>query len=83
MFDYISAIEGGVVGLIVTGLAMWHYVSSRITAEEAQRIYTKAKTTIDEYEKAKADGALTTDEKLKLADEAIGVIQEIIKDLES
>lgn len=62
---------------------MWRYVSSRITAEEAQRIYTKAKTTIDEYEKAKADGALTTDEKLKLADEAIGVIQEIIKDLES
>jgi len=62
---------------------MYRYISKSITPAEAQDIYTKAKAAIDEYNRAMADGALTTDEKLKIAEKTLSTLETVIKALES
>lgn len=71
-----------ILGAFAAGIALWRYVRNHISPEEAARIYKKASDAIQEYEKAKIDGNLTTAEKLIIAEDVIAVIDEVIKDLE-
>jgi len=83
VFDLLTAAEGVIVGIIATGLALYGYIKSRITVAEAQQIYTQAKAVVTEYNAAKATGTLTSDEKLKLAEEALATLMTVVKDLEA
>jgi len=62
---------------------MYRYISKSITPAEAQDIYTKAKAAIDEYNRAMADGTITTEEKLRVAEKTLFTLQTVIKALES
>ena len=68
-------------GVIATLLVVYRWIASRISPEEVRTIYNKAKELIDAYKKAKEDEKITLDEKLKLAEETIDLLEEIIKAL--
>ena len=80
-------ITGGIIGFLLGGLAVagavYRYLSRTITPAEAKEIYNKAKAAMDEYNTAIADGALTTDEKLKIAEKTLSTLETVIKALES
>ncbi len=80
-------IVGGIVGLLLGFLAAlgmaYKYIWARLSPEEIQDIYLKAKAAIDEYNQAKLDGTLTTEEKLKIAEKALETLETLIKALES
>lgn len=69
-------------GVGATLLVVYRFIASRISPEEVRRIYNKAKKILDDYEKAKEDGKITLEERLKLAEETLELLKEIIKDLE-
>ncbi len=81
--QFTGGIIGALLGAIATFGAMYRYISKSITQEEALVIYEKAKAAMDEYNRAMADGALTTDEKLKIAEKTLSTLQTVIKALES
>lgn len=80
-------LTGGIVGALLGAIAvfgaLYKYISRTLTPSEAQDIYNKAKAALDEYNTAMADGALTTDEKLKIAEKTLSTLQTVIKALES
>jgi len=80
-------ITGGIVGVllgVLTALgAAYKYIQARISSEEAKDIFLKAKDAIDEYNKAKQDGTITTEEKLMLAEKTLSSLETLIKALES
>lgn len=69
-------------GLFVAGVTAIGFIRNRISPSEAQDIYDQAKAAIDEYNKAKTEGTLTDQEKLKIAENVLQVFETIIKDLE-
>ena len=62
---------------------MYRYISKSITPAEAQDIYIQAKAAMDEYNRAMADGTMTTEEKLKIAEKTLSTLQTVIEALES
>lgn len=80
--DFVSIGLGFLGGLAVAGIGLYNFVKARISPEEAKRIYQAAKQTIADYRVAMANGSLTPDEKLKIAEDAVKAVEEIIKDLE-
>lgn len=68
-------------GVIATLVVVYRWVANRISPEEARRIYNKAKELIDDYKKAKEDEKITPEERAKLADDTLELLEEIIKDL--
>ena len=71
------------LGAITVFCAFYKYISRTLTPSEAREIYNKAKAAMDEYNAAMADGALTTDEKLKIAEKTLSTLETVIKALES
>ncbi len=85
MFDN-SLITGGigfVIGAIGSAVALFKYMARRLSPEELTSIRIRLTTAIETYKKATADGDLTVDEKLKLTEDALAVVQETLKALES
>lgn len=81
--DLITAGAAFIVGLISAAVGTYKFLASRITPEKAKRIYQDVKKTIADYEDAKSrDGTLNADDKIKLAEDVIATIEEIVKDLE-
>lgn len=78
-----GAVVGFLLGLLAALASAYKYIWARISPEELQDIYLKAKAVIDEYNKAKQDGTITTEEKLKLAEETLLTLETVIKALES
>ena len=78
-----GGIIGALLGILAGAGAVYRYLTRTITPAEAQDIYTKAKDAIDDYNRAIADGALTTDEKLKVAEKTLSTLATVIKALES
>ena len=80
-------LTGGIIGALLGILAgagvVYRYLTRTITPAEARDIYTKAKDAIDDYNRAIADGALTTDEKLKIAEKTLSTLETVIKAVES
>lgn len=78
---------GGIIGALFGILAalgyMYRYISKSITQDEALAIYNKARAALDEYNRAMADGTITTEEKLKIAEKTLSTLQTVIKALES
>ncbi len=85
MFEntWITGGIGFVIGAVGTAVTMFKYLASRFSPEEIDSIRIRLTTALKDYEEAKADGVLSTDEKLKLAEDALAVVQETIKALES
>ena len=77
-----SAIIGGLLGVLATAGAAYRYISKSITPAEAQDIYIQAKAAMDEYNRAMADGTITTEEKLKIAEKTLSTLQTVIKALD-
>jgi len=69
-------------GFGVAAIGLYKFVASRITLDEARQIYRDAKKAIDDYRAAVANGSITPDDRLKIAEDAVATIEEIIKDLE-
>lgn len=85
MFDN-SLITGGigfVIGTVGSAIALFKYMARRLSLEELTSIRIRLTTTIETYKKAKEDGLLTADEQLKLAEDALAVVEETLKALES
>jgi len=82
IMDFITIGLSFIGGIAVSGIGLYNFVKKRISPEEAKRIYTAAKQTIDDYRAAMAKGSLTPDDKLKIAEDAVKAVEEIIKDLE-
>lgn len=78
-----GGIIGAFFGILAGAGAVYRYLSRTITPAEAKEIYDKAKAAIDEYNSAMADGPLTTDEKLKVAEKTLSTLETVIKALES
>lgn len=78
-----GGIIGALFGILATAVAMYNYFRKSITPDEAMAIYGKAKAAIDEYNRAMADGAITTDEKLKIAEKTLSTLETVIKALQS
>jgi hypothetical protein len=80
-------LTGGIIGALLGGLtvagAVYRYLSRTINPAEAKEIYDKAKAAIDEYNTAMADGNLTTEEKLRVAEKTLSTLDTVIKALES
>lgn len=77
-----SGVIGAIIGIAATVTYIINYFKKSITQDEALAIYNKAKAALDEYNTAIADGALTTDEKLKIAEKTLSTLQTVIKALE-
>jgi len=85
MFDN-SLITGGigfVIGAVGSAVAMFRHLASRLSPEEIQSVRIHLTNAIETYNKAKEDGVLTADEQLKLAEDALAVVEETLKALES
>lgn len=85
MFDN-SLITGGigfVIGAVGSAVAMFKYLASRLSPEEIQSVRIRLTNATETYKKAKEDGVLTADEQLKLAEDALAVVEETLKALES
>lgn len=78
-----GGIIGAFFGILATAGVMYNYFKKNITPDEAMDIYNKAKAALDEYNRAMADGAMTTDEKLKIAEKTLSTLETVIKALES
>ena len=78
-----SGFIGALLGILAGAGAVYRYLTRTITPAEARDIYTKAKDAIDDYNRAMADGALTTEEKLKIAEKTLSTLETVIKALES
>lgn len=78
-----GGIIGAFFGILATAGVMYNYFKKNITPDEAMGIYNKAKAALDEYNRAMADGAMTTDEKLKIAEKTLSTLETVIKALES
>ena len=81
-----SWITGGiglVIGAVGSAVAMFKYLASRLSPEEIESVRIRLTRALDDYKKAKEDGVLTADEQLKLAEDALAVVQETLKALES
>ncbi|MFH1296350.1 MAG: hypothetical protein ABIJ04_03650 [Bacteroidota bacterium] len=80
-------LTGGIIGALLGAIAvfgaLYKYISRTLTPSEAKEIYDKAKAAIDEYNTAIADGAITTEEKLKIAEKTLSTLQTVIEALES
>jgi len=80
-------LTGGIIGAFFGILAgagvVYRYLTRTITPAEARDIYTKAKDAIDDYNRAIADGPMTTEEKLKVAEKTLSTLATVIKALES
>lgn len=80
-------LTGGILGAFFGGLAVagaaYRYISKSITPSEAKEIYDKAQAAIDEYNRAREDGTITTEEKLKIAEKALSTLETVIKSMES
>ncbi len=72
---------GALVATVSILKAVWGYVTSHITRGQAQQIFTDAKKVIADYQTAKANG-MNPEDELKLAQDTIALIEEIIADLE-
>jgi hypothetical protein len=80
--DLTSGGIGLAVGVVTSTVATFRYLASRLSPEEIAAIRTKVVNAIKDYNDAIQDGTLSTEERLKLAEDALGIIQEIVKDLE-
>ncbi len=80
--DIVTIGESFVAGIVIAGFGVYRLVNSRITPEKAQRIRQDVEKAIADYNAAKEKGPLTADDKLKLAEDALDTLQEIVKDLE-
>jgi len=78
-----GGIIGAFLGILATAGVMYNYFKKNINPDEALDIYNKAKAALDEYNRAMADGAMTTDEKLKIAEKTLSTLETVIKALES
>ncbi len=61
---------------------VFRYLRRTLTPTEAKAIYDKAKAAVDEYNTAKADGTITQEEKLRIAEKVLITLETIVKDLE-
>lgn len=80
--DIITAAGAFILGLASAAIAAIKYLGSRFSPAEIEAIRKKVGTAIADYERAKQDGKLTADEKIKLAEDVLEVIQEALKALE-
>ena len=83
----LDQITGGVVGILIGaagafGVA-YRYLSRSISSAEANEIYNKAMVAMVEYNRAKADGTITVEEKLRIAEKTLSTLETVIKSLES
>jgi hypothetical protein len=74
---------GFVIGAVGTAITMFKYLASRFSPEEIASVRIRLTNAISDYKKAKEDGVLTADEQLKLAEDALAVVEETLKALES
>jgi hypothetical protein len=81
--DLITGGIGFVIGAVASTVALFRSLASRLSPEEVTSIRIRIATAIKDYNEAAQDGSLSTDEKIKLAEDALALIQEILKDLES
>lgn len=81
--DFITIGISFLGGLAVSGIGLYNFARKRISPEEAQRIYAKGKQTITDFRAAIAKGSLTVDDKLKLAEDVVQVLEETIADLKN
>ena len=81
--DLITGGIGFVIGAVGSAVAMFKYLASRLSPEEIESVRIRLARALDDYKKAKEDGVLTADEQLKLAEDALAVVQETMKALES
>jgi len=79
----IGAIEGFIGGVITTLVAVWRFVSSRISPTELQQIKDKLTEAIEHYKKIKEDDKVTEEELLEEAEKIVALIEEILKALKS
>lgn len=79
--DYITVVIGFISGIVTSVLYYIRFVSSRVTIDEAKTIYTKVNDIVVEYNKAKQDGTITLEEQLRIAEESMEAVQEIVKSL--
>lgn len=78
-----GVIVGLILGILVAGAAVYKYVKTSISPTEAMEIYGKAMSVMNNYNNAMAHGPLTTEEKLKIAEETLSTLQTVIKALEA
>ncbi len=85
MFEngWITGGIGFVIGAVGTAVSMFRYLARRLSPEEIDSIRIRLANALKDYEEAKADGVLSTEERLKLAEDALAVVQETIKALET
>ncbi|MGB8216207.1 MAG: hypothetical protein WCE94_02805 [Candidatus Methanoperedens sp.] len=81
--DLITGGIGFVIGAVGSAVALFKYLTSRLSPEEVESIRIRLTTAINDYKKAKEDGVLTADEQLKLAEDALAVVEETLKALET
>lgn len=81
--DIITGGIGFVIGAVGSAVALFKYLASRLSPEEVESIRIRLTTAINDYKKAKEDGVLTADEQLKLAEDALAVVEETLKALET
>ena len=81
--DLITGGIGFVIGAVGSAVALFKYLASRLSPEEVESIRIRLTTAINDYTKAKEDGLLTADEQLKLAEDALAVVEETLKALET
>ncbi len=81
--DLITGGIGFVIGAVGSAVALFKYLASRLSPEEVESIRIRLTTAINDYKKAKEDGVLTADEQLKLAEDALAVVEETLKALET
>ncbi len=61
----------------------YRYISRTVSPVEAKAIYDKAMVAMDEYNRAKADGTMTPEEKMRVAEKALSTLETVIKALEN
>jgi len=81
--DLITGGIGFVIGAVGSAVALFKYMASRLSPEEVESIRIRLTTAINDYTKAKEDGLLTANEQLKLAEDALAVVEETLKALET
>ena len=81
MWDWSNVIQliiAFVFGAVTSILALIR----KISKDELERIIAEISELVKQYQDAKADGVITTEEKLKLAEQTIEAIRTILKALE-
>lgn len=80
--DIITTAGAFIIGAASAAIAAIKYLGSRFSQAEIEVIRKEVATAIADYEQAKQDGKLTADEKIKLAEDVLALIQEALKALE-